>query len=183
MQSVSDGSGPQVTSHSLYTRVPKLGWVHLGMLSGTSCLLGFLPHWWPSLPACAPDLWLPAAAQPQECCWGSRAHTALSKGQGCSQRSCSLTLSHLKPRDVCGGPDGQEGVLGDGTRLAQRLAGRRLAVEGAVEAAGSPGWEHWEPSLVSQAGTIPALQDTRTEYSWPWCHACLNCPAAVWGHM
>lgn len=52
MQSVSDGSGPQVTSHSLYTRVPKLGWAHLGMLSGTSCLLGFLPHWWPSLPAC-----------------------------------------------------------------------------------------------------------------------------------
>lgn len=38
-------------------------------------------------------------------------------------------------------------------RVAQCLAGHRLAVEGRVEAAVSPGWEHWELRVVSQAGS------------------------------
>lgn len=44
-------------------------------------------------------------------------------------------------------------VVKNGMRLAQCLVGFRLAVEGGMEAAVSPGWEHWELRLVSQAGS------------------------------
>lgn len=47
-------------------------------------------------------------------------------------------------------------VVKDGMRLAQCLVGCRLAVEGGMEAAEKPGWEHWELKFVSQAGS-PAL--------------------------
>ena len=145
MQSVSGGTGPQVThcTHASPGRAGHTWGCSVGQAGVPPSLVAISP----CLQAAPQILRLQAAARPWECCWGSCARAAPSEEQGCSQRSRSLALSCLKPRDVCGGPDGQEGVLGGGRRLAQCLA-----VEGTAEAAASPGWEHWELRLVSQAG-------------------------------
>lgn len=143
MQSISDGSDPQVTAWTCGSPA----WT--GHTWG--CSLG--QAWGASL-FCVP-LFLVQAA-PQILCANSSSAPGVLLELTCpdssEHRAGMLSeklqpLNNLKPRNICGGPHGCE-------RWDETCSvSGRLAVERGVEAAVSPGWEHWELRLVSQAGS------------------------------
>ena len=94
MQSVSDGSGPQVTSHSLYARIPKLGWA--GHTWG--CSVGQAVCWGSSLTG--GHLFLPAGCTPNPVVASSSSATGVLlglMGPSSSEQGAGMLSEELQP--------------------------------------------------------------------------------------